>query len=79
MRMFGQGTKEGGQTSQLRDEGVDDVNERRGIQSLINISRSSGREAEILDFDNLQFLPPLQRGSFRTNFFGEYFNYFLFI
>lgn len=66
MRMFGQGTKEGGQTSQLRDEGVDVVDERRGIQSLINISRSSGREAEILDFKNLQFLPPLQRGSFPT-------------
>lgn len=66
MRMFGQGTKEGGQTSQLRDEGVDVVDERRGIQSLINISRSSGREAEILDFENFQFLPPLQRGSFRT-------------
>lgn len=55
-----------GQTSQLRDEGVDVVDERRGIQSLINISRSSRREAEILDFENLQFLPPLQRGSFRT-------------
>lgn len=66
MRMFGQGTKDGGQTSQLRDEGVDVVDERRGIQSLINISRSSGREAEILDFENLQFLPPLERGPFRT-------------
>lgn len=56
MGMFGQETKEGRQTSQLRNEGVDVDEGREGwSQSLINISRLTGREAKILDINKHSF------------------------